>query len=78
MAVVGQSIEGNSHQGFEGSFTVYDRRGHVIKLYLENISTHCSDAGDMTVLFFVSRERRPAGFWDQLDAIKKSFTCRRK
>jgi len=78
MAVAGQTIEGNGHQGFEGSFTVYDRRGQVIDLNLEAIATHCQDAGDIAVLFFVSRQHRPAGFWDQLDAIKKSFTCKGK
>jgi len=78
IAVAGQSIEGNSHQGFEGTFTVYDRRGRVIELNLEAIAIRCNGNGDMTVLFFVSRERRPADFWAQLDAIKRSFTCRAK
>jgi hypothetical protein len=78
MAVAEQSIEGNSPQGFEGSSTVYDRRGQVIELDFEVIGTHCSDEDGMEVLFFVSRQRRPAAFWNQLDAIKKSFACRKK
>lgn len=78
MAAVRQSIEGNDRQGFEGSFTVYDRRGQIIDLNLEAIATHCHGSGDVAVLFFVSREHRPAVFWNQLDAIKRTFICKGK
>ena len=78
LPVTSLSIEGNSPQGFKGSFTIYDRRGQVIELNSEVIDTHCGNAGGTAVLFFVSREPRPSGFWNQLDAIKKSFACRGK
>jgi hypothetical protein len=72
------SVEGDQPQGFGGSFTIYDRRGQIVDLKSEVISAHCTNASGMAVLFFVSREPRPSRFWDQLDAIRKSFKCRRE
>lgn len=71
-------IDGKYIQGFEGSFTVYDRRGQIIKLEAEIVSTSCGEVAGTEVLFFVSRLPRPSAFWNQLDAIRKSFACRVK
>jgi len=61
---------------FTGILTLYDRRGQVISLHSEVTTTHCG-GGHEAVFFEMSREPRPAPFWNQLDSVRDGFKCKR-
>ena len=60
---------------FRGTVTLYDRRGKVISLYSEVLSSYYGD-GHTAVFFAMSKEPRPSALWSQLDAIRNGFRHR--
>jgi PDZ domain len=70
------TLGGTPATSFNGTVTLYDRRGRVIALHSE-VTLSFSTDGHTAVLFLMSKEPRPSALWSQLDAIRDGFRYRR-
>jgi hypothetical protein len=72
-----RTFGGSPAKRFNGSVTLYDRRGKLITLHSEITTSVCAASDHTAVYFAMSLEPRPAALWTPLDAVRDSFQCSR-
>jgi hypothetical protein len=76
-AAASRTFGGATARAFSGSVNIYDREGKVIHLNSEVLISSCGTA-DHTIIFFgMSLEPRDGEMWNQIEAIRDTFRCKR-
>ena len=62
---------------YRGDAVTYDTHGQLITLHFEVEERACTDAGHTALLFKLSPQPLGAPIWNQMEAVRSSFRCRR-
>jgi hypothetical protein len=68
---------GAAARAFNGTVTIWDTHGKVITLNSEVLISGCGTSSRTDFFFGMSLEPRDGDMWQQLDAIRDTFRCRR-